>query len=333
VAPDWKSAINSQVQHFRIDMPAISLHGDMRNLLESQPTVKVKYTATQRAMVRVLYTTFQASYTELPEYQSFLWEETEFLPIFDEDEMEGKKLREENQVMEKSVGTLDLIDQEFWQVSHNHLSRLESRGMIPQEYERISPSALSSLQNPRPRVSTPPPMEYAEHEDFYEEPKHLEPEERGECEWTRSTSDSPRRPARAWFQPRRHRSVSVGCRYQDRSRSRNKVLPAVSPSPAPRRRGPTRRTRSAVRGQATATKLIHMDLQAEILANSIGQDIFDSVSTLEAVRRANLRLCQEDTAGIAINPAEEETQVRRIAALITHLVNQVRERVATTNNL
>jgi len=76
-----------------------------------------------------------------------------------------------------------------------------------------------------------------------------------------------------------------------------------------------------------------MQLQAEILANSIGQEVFDSVSTLEAVRRANLRLRQEDTTGVAINPAEEETQVCRVTALINHLVNQVRKRVATTDNL
>jgi hypothetical protein len=76
-----------------------------------------------------------------------------------------------------------------------------------------------------------------------------------------------------------------------------------------------------------------MELQAKILANSIGQGIFDVVSTLEAVRRANLRLRQEDTAGITIDPAEEETQVHRVAALITHLVNQVREQVATTDIL
>jgi len=77
---------------------------------------------------------------------------------------------------------------------------------------------------------------------------------------------------------------------------------------------------------------VHMELQAEQLANAIGQGVFDSVSTLEAVRRANLRLRQEDTQ-VAINPAKEETQVRRVAALINHLVNQVRERVATTDNL
>ena len=88
-----------------------------------------------------------------------------------------------------------------------------------------------------------------------------------------------------------------------------------------------------MRGQATAAKLIHMELQAEILANCIGQDVFDSVSMLEAVRRANLRLRQEDTTGVAINPAEEETQVHCVTALINHLVNQVRERVTTTNNL
>ena len=82
-----------------------------------------------------------------------------------------------------------------------------------------------------------------------------------------------------------------------------------------------------------AARLLHMELQAKILANSIGLGIFDEVSTLEAIRRANLRLRQEDTAGITINPAEEETQVRRVAALITHLVNQVREQVATTDIL
>jgi len=322
VAPDWTSAINSKILHHRIDVPAISLHGDSRNLMESQQSIKVNHTATQRATVRVRYTTFQASYSELPEYQKFLWEECEFLPTVDEDEMEEKKLREENQVMETSVKTQDLTDQEFWIVSHNNLTRVDC----------ISDSALSSLLNPRLRIRTPPPMPYAKHEDFDEEPRHLEPEERGESEWTRSTSDSPRRSARVGFQPRRHRSTSGGHRHPDRSRSRSKAMLAISPSSAPRRRGPTRRTRSAMRGQMTAAKLVHMELQAEQLANSIGQGVFDSIAMLEAVRRANLQLRQENTS-IAINPAEEETQVRRVTTLINHLVNQVRHRVATTDNL
>ena len=72
-----------------------------------------------------------------------------------------------------------------------------------------------------------------------------------------------------------------------------------------------------------------MELQAKILTNSIGQDVFDQVSTLEAVRRANLRLRQEDTAKNTSSPAEEKSHVRRVAALIT----QVREQVTTTNIL
>ena len=88
-----------------------------------------------------------------------------------------------------------------------------------------------------------------------------------------------------------------------------------------------------MRDQAMAARAQHMVLQAKILADSIGQDILDEVSMLEAVRRANLRLRQEDTAGSTSNPAEEERHVCRVAALITHLVNQVREQVATTDIL
>jgi hypothetical protein len=71
---------------------------------------------------------------------------------------------------------------------------------------------------------------------------------------------------------------------------------------------------------ATA-KLGHIKLQTEILANSIGQKVFDSVSTMEAGRRANLRLRQENTS-VAINPAEEESHMHRVTTLINHLVSQ-----------
>jgi len=54
------------------------------------------------------------------------------------------------------------------------------------------------------------------------------------------------------------------------------------------------------------------------------------VSIEEAVRKANLRLRQEDTS-VAIDPAEEETHMLRVTALINHLVNQARERDATIN--
>jgi len=294
VAPDWTSAINSRVLHHRITMPAISLHGDPRNLIESQQCIKVNHIATQRAIIWVRYTTFQASYSELPQYPTFLWEECEYLPTIDEDELEEKKLREENQVRETSVKTLEVTDQEFWAVSHIHLTRVDC----------VSETALKSLLNPRPRIRTPPPMPYVEHEDFEEEPKHLEPPERGESEWTRSTSISPRRSVCEGLQPRRSRSASAGRRHLDRSRSRSRAPPVVAPSSPPRRRGPTRRTRLAVRGQMAAAKLVHMKLQAEILANSIGQEVFDSVSTMEAVRRANPRLRQENIS-VAINPAED----------------------------
>jgi hypothetical protein len=64
-----------------------------------------------------------------------------------------------------------------------------------------------------------------------------------------------------------------------------------------------------------------MKLQAEILANSIGQEVLDNVSTMEAVRRANPRLRQENIS-VAINPAEEESHMHRVTTLINHLVNQ-----------
>jgi len=80
-------------------------------------------------------------------------------------------------------------------------------------------------------------------------------------------------------------------------------------------------------------KILHIEPQAKIPANSIGQDVFDEVSTLEAVRRAKFRLRQEDTAKNISSPAEDKSHVCRVAALITHLVNQVWEQVATTNIL
>ena len=88
VTPDWNTPINSPEQHVRIDVPAISLHGDRRNLLDCQPTGKMHYIPTQRATVRVHFTTFQASYSKLPKLDNFLWEDIDILSIPDEDEMQ-----------------------------------------------------------------------------------------------------------------------------------------------------------------------------------------------------------------------------------------------------
>jgi hypothetical protein len=71
-----------------------------------------------------------------------------------------------------------------------------------------------------------------------------------------------------------------------------------------------------------------MTLQAKQFANSIGQGVFNYASTEESVRKANLRLRQENTC-VSNDPAEEETHMSRVTALINHLVKQARDRDAT----
>jgi len=283
------SATKTKVPFHKIDVPAISLHGDPRNLMEDQQSIRLSHIATQRATIRVWYTTFKASYSELPEYQKFLWEECEFLPTVDEDEMEEKKLREENQVMESTVKTLELTDQEFWIVSHINLTRVDC----------VTEEALASLLNPRPRIRTPSPMPSVEFEEYEEEPKHLEPPERGESEG---------------LQPRT-------------SRSRSRTPPTSAPSSTLHHRAPTRRSRSVVRGHMVTARLEHMRLQAEKLANTIGQETLDSAVISEAVRRANLRLRQENTSG-AIDLDKEESHINRVATLIGYLLSQAQIGVA-----
>ena len=140
------SATKTKVPFHKIDVPAISLHGDPRNLMEDQQSIRLSHIATQRATIRVWYTTFRASYSDLPEFPTFLWENCEYLPAIneDEDESQDMMLREENQVKELSVKTLEITDQEFWTISHANLTRVDC----------VTEEALASLLNPRPRIRT-----------------------------------------------------------------------------------------------------------------------------------------------------------------------------------
>ena len=250
VMPDWETAINSQEQFFRIDVPAITLHGDKRNLMDPQPTTNLHYIPNQRAAVRVRYTTFKAEYTKLPKIDQFPWEEVNITSATGGDDKQltltRHRLRAEKQVEEKTAQNQGLKDLEFWLVSKDHVTRLINLGI------QLSDSPSRSLAKPLLRIRTPSPREDMQDEEFIEEPKHLEPEERGEIENLEvairqsrmQTSAGPRLSAVDQIYPPRSRSMSSDRvdRNLDRSRSKTKIRPAAGPSfprRAPRRQSPS----------------------------------------------------------------------------------------------
>jgi hypothetical protein len=161
---------------------------------------------------------------------------------------------------------------------------------------------MKVMLDPRPpRIRSPPPMPYLEDEDSKEESMYLELPERGE------SKTSPGKSDREGSQPRTSRSRSSP--------------PTSAPSSPLHHQAPTRRSRSVVRGHMVSARLEHMRLQAEKLAITIGQETLDSTVISEAVRRANLRLRQENTSG-AIDLDNEESHINRVATLIGYLLSQ-----------